>query len=223
MKFLLTLTACLVLLVSSSTAFLQQRANSHRPLLSLNVATSTRIAPSNMTHHHHSSTVLQEFPEVSLQYDHYSGVAIHVQHLKGDFLRDPSTFSKVLESSLELWKMEQRRGIWIHIPKCHGHLISVRLYHSGSVVGYVLACRLLISLTFILLHTTQRTQPSLEAGFDFHHCGDDNTLILKQWLPETPSRLPLGPSHQVGVGALILNDEGNMLVVQEKSGPAAGM
>jgi len=47
-------------------------------------------------------------------------------------------------------------------------------------------------------------------------------LILKQWLPDTPSRLPLGPTHQVGVGALILDDEGKMLVVQEKSGPAAG-
>ncbi len=46
-------------------------------------------------------------------------------------------------------------------------------------------------------------------------------MILKRWLPDTPSRLPLGPTHQVGVGALILNDEGNMLVVREKSGPAA--
>jgi len=46
-------------------------------------------------------------------------------------------------------------------------------------------------------------------------------LILKQWLPESPSRLPLGPTHQVGVGALVL-EEDKMLVVQEKSGPAAG-
>lgn len=46
-------------------------------------------------------------------------------------------------------------------------------------------------------------------------------LILKQWLPDTPSRLPHAPTHQVGVGALVLDDTGKMLVVQEKSGPAA--
>lgn len=74
----------------------------------------------------------------------------------------------------------------------------------------------------LLIDTSFLPQPSLEAGFDFHFCGDGDTLILKQWLPDSPSRLPLGPTHQVGVGALILNDEGKMLVVQEKSGPAAG-
>jgi ADP-ribose pyrophosphatase YjhB (NUDIX family) len=134
----------------------------------------------------HSSPRLLEFPEKSLHNDYYSGVAVHVKEFDSDLAKNPTMYSRVLESSLQLWKMEQRRGIWIHIPKSHGHLIA----------------------------------PSLEAGFDFHYCGDGE-LILKRWLPDTPSRLPLGPTHQVGVGALILNDEGNMLVVREKSGPAA--
>ena len=60
----------------------------------------------------------------------------------------------------------------------------------------------------------------MEAGFDFHSCANGD-LILTQWLADCPNRLPFGPTHQVGVGALILNQEGNMLVVQEKSGPAA--
>ena len=45
-----------------------------------------------------------------------------------------------------------------------------------------------------------------------------------KWLPEdSESRLPHGPTHQVGIGAIITHPlTGKMLVVQEKSGPAAG-
>lgn len=80
-----------------------------------------------MTHYDSLKPTLQEFPPESLQYDHYSGVAIHVQHLQEELLQNSFLYSKVLESSLQLWKMEQRRGIWIHIPKKHGHLINVWL------------------------------------------------------------------------------------------------
>jgi hypothetical protein len=130
-------------------------------------------------------TTLQ-FPQDSLQHDTYSGIALHVQHLHGELSQNPIVFSQVLEASLNVWRVENKRGIWIHIPKSHAHLI----------------------------------QPSLEAGFDFHFCEADK-LVLKQWLPNSSSRLPLGPTHQVGVGALVLED-GKMLVVRERSGPAAG-
>ncbi len=42
-------------------------------------------------------------------------------------------------------------------------------------------------------------------------------------MTEGPSRLPLGPTHQIGVGAFVLkpDDPSKMLVVQEKTGPAA--
>lgn len=60
-------------------------------------------------------------------------------------------------------------------------------------------------------------------GFDFHTC-KPGMLVLTQWLPtDMESRLPHGPTHQVGIGALVLNPEGKMLVVQEKTGPAAAM
>ena len=51
-----------------------------------------------------------------------------------------------------------------------------------------------------------------------------NSLVLSRWLPtDTPSRLPHGPTHQVGVGVVLLNplDPSQMLVVRELSGPAA--
>ncbi|KAL3894587.1 MAG: hypothetical protein SGARI_007693, partial [Bacillariaceae sp.] len=77
----------------------------------------------------------------------------------------------------------------------------------------------------------------IAAGFDFHKVLRENvtdataaaaeqkppTLVLSKWLPDTPSKLPLGPSHQVGVGVVVLNpaDPSQMLCVQEQSGPAA--
>jgi len=60
-----------------------------------------------------------------------------------------------------------------------------------------------------------------ELNFDFQYA-EKGKVVLTTWLPDTPSRLPIGPTHQVGVGALVLHPTtGKMLVVQEKSGPAA--
>ncbi len=60
-----------------------------------------------------------------------------------------------------------------------------------------------------------------ELGFDFQHA-EPGTCVLTKWLPNTESRLPNGPSHQVGVGVLVLHPlTGKMLVVQERTGPAA--
>jgi len=65
-------------------------------------------------------------------------------------------------------------------------------------------------------------QHCTDLGFDFHFVREKN-LILSRWLPESPSKLPLGPTHQVGVGIVCFHpsDPSKMLVVQEKSGPAA--
>lgn len=58
-------------------------------------------------------------------------------------------------------------------------------------------------------------------GFEFHYA-KPGMLVLTQWLPEnSESRLPHGPTHQVGIGALVINEDGKMLVVQEKTGPAS--
>lgn len=60
-----------------------------------------------------------------------------------------------------------------------------------------------------------------DLGFDFH-CAEKNLLVLTRWLPEGPSRLPPGPTHQVGVGVIALHPlTRRLLVVREKTGPAA--
>ncbi|CAM9480494.1 unnamed protein product, partial [Hapterophycus canaliculatus] len=62
---------------------------------------------------------------------------------------------------------------------------------------------------------------SLELGFELHHA-EKGYIMLNMWLPPTENQLPGNASHQVGVGALVLNDEGEVLVVREKNGPLRG-
>jgi hypothetical protein len=61
---------------------------------------------------------------------------------------------------------------------------------------------------------------AVKQGFAFHHA-DSATLTLVRWLPDTPCTIPAGPSHQVGVGAFVVNARDEVLMVKERSGPAA--
>ena len=61
----------------------------------------------------------------------------------------------------------------------------------------------------------------VEKGFSYHFVKNEK-LILSRWLPDdVASKLPLGPTHQVGVGTVVFHpsDPSQMLVVQEKTGP----
>ncbi|CEM16467.1 unnamed protein product [Vitrella brassicaformis CCMP3155] len=57
--------------------------------------------------------------------------------------------------------------------------------------------------------------------FSFHHCESDY-IMLTRWLPSSSSPLPSGASHHVGVGAAIINDRNQVLLVQEANGPLKG-
>jgi hypothetical protein len=47
--------------------------------------------------------------------------------------------------------------------------------------------------------------------------------MMTKWLPaDQPNTLPPNASHQVGVGAIVVNDEQQLLVVQEANGPLRG-
>jgi Nudix hydrolase domain/NUDIX domain len=61
---------------------------------------------------------------------------------------------------------------------------------------------------------------AVDAGLQYHHA-ERSYLMLTAWLPGTPSTLPANASHQVGVGAVVANSRGEMLVVKERLGPAA--
>ncbi|XP_048446290.1 nudix hydrolase 10 isoform X2 [Pyrus x bretschneideri] len=64
-------------------------------------------------------------------------------------------------------------------------------------------------------------ETAVKEGFRYHHA-EPHYLMLVYWIPEINDTLPANASHRVGVGAIVLNDKKEMLVVQEKSGRFQG-
>ncbi|GKV19365.1 hypothetical protein SLEP1_g29639 [Rubroshorea leprosula] len=46
--------------------------------------------------------------------------------------------------------------------------------------------------------------------------------MLVYWIPKTENTLPANASHRVGVGAIVFNENRELLVVQEKTGRFRG-
>ena len=66
-----------------------------------------------------------------------------------------------------------------------------------------------------------RLPAALARGFELHSAEQDHVL-LAAWLPPGPSPLPPNATHQVGVGAVVVDSKTNrILVVVEEVGPAA--
>ncbi|KAI5403562.1 hypothetical protein KIW84_050938 [Lathyrus oleraceus] len=55
----------------------------------------------------------------------------------------------------------------------------------------------------------------------YHHAESDY-LMLVYWIPDTPDSIPANASHRVGVGAFVVNNKREVLVVQETSGRFGG-
>ena len=159
------------------------------------------------------------FPESCLEYDHYNGVTVHLDHRyinnnddddddDDDSIPASLSFEAALQRNLEIWRDQGKKGVWLHVNAAN---------HADKIAAAV------------------------SAGFDFHMVipttadssnNTNNTLVLSKWLPtDSESRLPAGPSHQVGVGCLVWHPDDDpkkndyhqrrLLVVQERTGPAA--
>lgn len=137
---------------------------------------------------------LLPFPESSLRHDTYNGVTLDLTTLLSHSEKDIFTTMDVDKFGDMLCKS---LDIWAQ-EKRKGIWLKIPTSHS-HLIG-----------------------PATQLGFDFQHA-ELGFCVLTKWLPkETASRLPNGPTHQVGVGALVIHPtNGKMLAVQEKSGPAA--
>ncbi|KAI3492895.1 hypothetical protein L1887_42390 [Cichorium endivia] len=73
----------------------------------------------------------------------------------------------------------------------------------------------------IPIHLVNLVEPTVKEGFHYHHAEPDYLMLVK-WIPKTENTIPANASHRVGVGAVVLNDKREMLVVQEKNGILKG-
>ncbi|PSR96466.1 Nudix hydrolase [Actinidia chinensis var. chinensis] len=64
-------------------------------------------------------------------------------------------------------------------------------------------------------------EAAVKEGFRYHHA-EASYLMLVKWIPKTNSTLPANASHRVGIGACVMNDKGEVLVVQENGGKFKG-
>lgn len=62
---------------------------------------------------------------------------------------------------------------------------------------------------------------AIKEGFQYHHA-EPSHVMMTFWIPETPCTLPPNASHQVGIGAFVMNEKREVLAVQEKDGPLRG-
>ncbi|KAK4369298.1 hypothetical protein RND71_013090 [Anisodus tanguticus] len=63
---------------------------------------------------------------------------------------------------------------------------------------------------------------AVKEGFWYHHA-EATYLMLVYWIPrEIPHTIPANASHRVGIGAFVLNNDGQVLVVKEKYGKNTG-
>mmetsp|Transcript_24828 Transcript_24828/g.52620 ORF Transcript_24828/g.52620 Transcript_24828/m.52620 type:complete len:432 (+) Transcript_24828:163-1458(+) len=134
------------------------------------------------------------FPESSLRHDTYNGVTVDLTTITNQHQSSVSLDDADAFSDMLSKSLE----IWTD-EKRKGIWLKVPTTHSHLITP-----------------ATQRH------GFDFQHA-EPGYCVLTKWLPkDSQSRLPNGPTHQVGIGALVLHPTtGKMLAVQERTGPAA--
>ncbi|CAM6019507.1 unnamed protein product [Sphagnum balticum] len=97
--------------------------------------------------------------------------------------KDIPTFVKSLKISLEFWKSQNKKGVWLKLPIANSNLV----------------------------------QPALQEGLKYHHA-ESTYVMLVTWLSSSPSTIPRNASHQVGIGAFVVNDKHEILAVQAKNG-----
>ncbi|KAK9092510.1 hypothetical protein Syun_027421 [Stephania yunnanensis] len=75
---------------------------------------------------------------------------------------------------------------------------------SSEEIKEALFCYLIV----LLLHLQEHCRHffmRFQEGFNFHHA-EPGYVMLTYWIPDEPSKLPDGPSHQIGIGGLVMNE-----------------
>ncbi len=96
--------------------------------------------------------------------------------------KQPEEFRRQLRNSLDAWRGEGFRVVWIELSTSQAPLIPV----------------------------------AVEAGFSFHHTGEDYIMLTCRL--EEGAMIPPYASHYIGVGGVVVTENGYLLVVREKYG-----
>ncbi|CAJ2649389.1 unnamed protein product [Trifolium pratense] len=71
------------------------------------------------------------------------------------------------------------------------------------------------------IHLANLVETLIKEGFWYHHA-EPKYLMLVHWIADSANTIPANATHRVGVGAFVVNEKREVLVVQEKTGPFRG-
>jgi ADP-ribose pyrophosphatase YjhB (NUDIX family) len=221
---------------SPSSSSPLQSSSSPADLVSSNV-----VFPPEILQHDHYNGVTIHLDRISSASSSASSAAASSASCDSSSLSETSSlssllhFEQTLQSSLLEWKKQGKKGIWIHVPRHEVDKIPICIG-----LGFQFHMVLPGEPTFL--------KPQQDTNASTTLTGTNNMLVLSQWLPSnqtlrttaaasgandddtldnddssSTTRLPPGPMYQVGVGCFVLHphDATKMLVVQERTGPAA--
>lgn len=153
-----------------------------------------------LLHHHRpilarSFTYSQALPtggcELEFEIGPYSAAEVTVPKTGND-----DEFLDKLNSSLQFWKENDFTSAWVSVPTTRARLVE----NMSSAVG-----------------------ENRSNGFDLHHTNATmQTIVLKKWLnDDTEDKIPPFATHQVGCAGFVLNDQNEILLIKEWSGPSS--
>lgn len=119
--------------------------------------------------------------------DRFGGVTVTLDESD---VADIAVFNDRLQASMADWRAAGRGAVWVQVPNAAGVAVPALL----------------------------------KEGFDWHHAkpskavgGKEGYALMVCWLPtDRSNNLPLYPSTQVGVGGLVINDKGEVLLMKER-------
>ncbi|KAI4388589.1 hypothetical protein MLD38_000903 [Melastoma candidum] len=155
--------------------------------------------------------------------DEFGGVTVE---MKNDGAK-PEVFAVLLRNSLSMWKRQARTRSPSRPPS---FVIFYDLYRLCSLFPRMLLSRRRMGClqgkqgVWIKFPIGLENLHDIAAreGFEYHHAERDY-VMMTNWMPMTPSTLPGNATHRVTIGAIILNDRREVLVVQEKKGKFRGI
>ncbi|GLT72166.1 hypothetical protein SLA2020_441210 [Shorea laevis] len=136
--------------------------------------------------------------------DSYGGVRVNIKHPL-----DSKAFATLLKASISQWK--QQYPLNVEVAAMSYFVMNLEYNLQGKRGVWIK----------LPIEQVNLVEVAVKEGFRYHHAEPDY-LMLVFWIPETIDTLPANASHRVGIGAFVMNNRREVLVVMEDSGRFKG-
>ncbi|KAJ4769908.1 Nudix hydrolase [Rhynchospora pubera] len=190
-----------------------------------------------------SSLKVNDLPQLRVQMKAHFGLRIG-KHASNSIIKSPCVYTSIVEKRFPLLKKIKEKSINVTISdKQLSEVKDILDFIEDDYEGVIINCNSLpdasnlfaaalqSSLSYwkymgkkgvwlrILKEQADLVPVALKSGFCYHHA-EPGYVMLTYWIPDGPCLLPSTGTHQIGVGAFVINNQEQVLVVKEKKGPS---